>query len=378
MNELVKEEDNYEEDDEDEYSQDFDDSDIISVDTSSDHEILSPPSIARLSDKLSIQNDTEERIDAYFGNVFPSIQNENDDPVHSADLKASEAEKFRNEIQIFRLRNNAMDETVKGEPIQSNGILESKREKENFIQEINGTDSKTSNTSGTTLGPEIAERCASAKKIQYTVKHVRSVTKYQSTSPLKQRIGYSTFRIDVLSQPRRERLPPETKTPTRTSTRSSWNEFLQRQQNMERQRQLKLEYMLKQREYNTSVDKLKCSKCDTEQSFDEFFNRNQFCPCGAKYSKNYFHLRRFEERMFRSSVRKQQQIQKILSERQSLLEKGKLRFAAKATREGQDAKLIDHPDDFLRRMAIDLHKRKAKLEELRKQLYDIDKKKCKY
>lgn len=112
--------------------------------------------------------------------------------------------------------------------------------------------------------------------------------------------------------------------------RMAIDEFVIRQENMEKHRLAKLVRKKLELEYEAKDEKRKCPSCKKIQSFDEYIEEKDVCQCGFKFeSPSSFHLRRFERRIFQS----QQSFEK-------------------------KAALAANAEDFLKRMQVDLLKRK--------------------
>lgn len=340
-------------DEEDEYSQDFEDdglndSDLLSVESSSSQDILSPPPIQRISDHQFegiglIQG--EDGGDSSF--EIPNIKEVKEATTEEKSQyyqEESEAMRFKKEFESFQATQTGIEDMRQH---KSDGI-------ESIIQSAVG-DQTLRDVPATQ--ERIAENIRHPTKVKFVVHHDEQKNKKErKPAPLRQRIRYSKARIEYLSRPRRRQLPEPMNTPTRVSTKSSWKDFIERQEYMENQRRMKQEHRRKERDYQDKIDKLKCPVCSTEQTFKEYIEFQTSCRCGAKYKKSTFRLRDFESRMFKSRIRKQNQIQKVLDEREKALvygkyTKDKLRSASKA-----------QGNDFLDRMKQDLLKRTRKIE----------------
>lgn len=152
---------------------------------------------------------------------------------------------------------------------------------------------------------------------------------------------------------------------TQRKKRAGFDEFVIRQENMEKHRQAKLIRKKLELEYEAKVGKRKCPNCKAIQSFDECAGKKDVCQCGSKFKcPSSFDLRRFERRMFQSLCNRQQKIDEISEDRMFILHKPQ-RSAHQQSVEKKGA-LTANADDFLDRMRVDLLKRKQNLEVLRR------------
>ena len=152
---------------------------------------------------------------------------------------------------------------------------------------------------------------------------------------------------------------------TQPKERVGIDEFVIRQENMEKHRQAKLVRKKLQLEYEAKVEKRKCPSCKAIQSFDECVGEKHECQCGSKFEvPSSFHLRRFERRIFQSLCNRQQKIDEISEDRMFILHKPQ-RSTYQQSAE-KKAALAANADDFLYRMQVDLLKRNQHLEGLRR------------
>eukprot|EP00957_Ditylum_brightwellii_P139273 10614480-Ditylum_brightwellii.AAC.1 len=116
--------------------------------------------------------------------------------------------------------------------------------------------------------------------------------------------------------------PPRKKSVGHTGETDDCEKFLDRTEALEKQRQRKIERNRMEAAYNATVGKKQCPNCGSMQSFDEMMERRVNCPneeCREgrfKYcSPSMFVLKRFEKRMQRSSLRRQDKLSEIEQER---------------------------------------------------------------
>jgi hypothetical protein len=139
--------------------------------------------------------------------------------------------------------------------------------------------------------------------------------------------------------------------------RMAIDEFVIRQENMEKHRLAKLVRKKLELEYEAKDEKRKCPSCKKIQSFDEYIEEKDVCQCGFKFeSPSSFHLRRFERRIFQSLCNRQQKINEIREDRMFILHKPQ-RSTHQQSFE-KKAALAANAEDFLKRMQVDLLKRK--------------------
>lgn len=345
-------------DDEEEYSQDFEDDlnddDLLSVESSSSRDILSPPPIQRISDKFEAVGLIQGAESGCIRFEIPNVEEGRKEEKAQEDYQEKiEAEQFKSEFESFRSKAKRNEDIKQNQ----NEEIENAITRENHKQDIIVEDQTIRQEPTAKEGSVKSVKCL--HKIKFVVHHDEQNDKQRrKPAPLKKRIGYSKSRIEYLSRPRRKQLAEPMNVPTRVSTKTSWKEFIERQEYMESRRRMKQDQKRKERDYQDKIDKLKCPVCSTEQTFQEYIEFRSTCKCGAEYKKSAFHLRQFEMRMFKSRIRKQNQIQKVLDEREKALENGKynktdkVRTAAKAS-----------GDYFLDRMKRDLLKRNTTIKE---------------
>ena len=118
------------------------------------------------------------------------------------------------------------------------------------------------------------------------------------------------------------------------------------------------------------MNKRKCPRCGNIQNFEEVMEERDVCPIdGIKYSLSCtFELRKFEKRMFHSRCKRQQTVDQIREERILILTKAKKSQRQRVLMEKEALK--SSGEDFLKRMRDDLHRRKDRVDSLRKKLRD--------
>ena len=332
-------------DDEEEYSQDFEDdlndSGLLSVASSSSQDILSPPPIQRISDNFDRIGILEEEEGGNHPFEIPHTEEH---------TKESEAKQFKREFEVFRSKAEEIENSNSHESNGKGQIIKIEDHKDDIaVEDLTLRKDTIKNERG-------LDHTNIPNKINFIVHHDEQMNKNgKKPQPLRRRIGYSKSRIEYLSRPRRKQLPESMSIPSRVSTKSSWNDFIERQEYMESQRRMKQDHRRKERDYQDKVDKLRCPVCSTEQTFKEYIDSKTSCQCGAQYKKVTFHLRKFEARMFKSRIRKQKQIQSVLDERKAIIAKGNRTINQKI----KDATKV-RGEDFINRMKQDQLKRTKK------------------
>eukprot|EP00979_Chaetoceros_neogracilis_P001415 scaffold248_cov263-Chaetoceros_neogracile.AAC.14 len=204
------------------------------------------------------------------------------------------------------------------------------------------------------------ERCRSVQVLVTENKENRTSSASQLSrrkrEPIRSRLIELAKPRSILTLPK----PPPTR---KKITSKSVQEFVLRQETLEKLRQTKMVQKKLELEYEGNVNKRKCRSCKVTQSFDEFYRNKNICQCGTKYGfPSVFHLQRFEQRIFQSRCKRQQKIDEICEDRLFILYKPSKSRHQQALIE--KAALRANGNDFLKRMQEDLAKRKQHLEGL--------------
>jgi len=187
-----------------------------------------------------------------------------------------------------------------------------------------------------------------------SARHAGSTT-IRNKAPLQRQC--SQLRLQELALPQ----PPM----TQPKKRAVFDNFIIRQEKLEKQRQTRLIRKKTELDYEYKVEKRKCPNCKAIQSFDECVEEKHVCSCGSKFEfPSAFHLRRFERRMFQSRCKRQQKMDEITEDRMFILHKPQRSTHEESVE--KKAALAANVDDFLGRMREDLLKRKQHLEGLRR------------
>lgn len=177
--------------------------------------------------------------------------------------------------------------------------------------------------------------------------------------------GCFVSRLLELAKPRTALALPKPPPMRKKKSAKVIQEFVLRQEALEKLRQTKRVHKKLELGYESKVGKKKCRTCKANQPFAEFYGNKNICQCGTKYDfPSIFNLQRFERRMFESRCKRQQKIDEISEERLFILHKPPKSRHQQALME--KAAVRANGGDFLKRMCEDLAKRKQHLEALRR------------
>lgn len=156
--------------------------------------------------------------------------------------------------------------------------------------------------------------------------------------------------------------------------------FLQRQEAAERAKEEKRKRRAQEALYEASSGKKHCRHCGQCQSYTELLNGNDICSndeCKGKYKYEIpvaFKVKVFQERMERSTRRREQTVNRIKEEQASTLQ-----VCSKSRRQKQLLAKVDAKGkDFLARMNDDIAKRRDKTNRLEETLRDHEAKTCNF
>ena len=221
----------------------------------------------------------------------------------------------------------------------------------------------------------------------------RNATQQHQEKPAKV-VRYSKRRLDELAKPhphhiyRNKNLHPNTANNERTQKQKSTitstaieerQNFLDRMDIMAKRRKENLERAAAEALYDAKVDKKKCPKCGTTQSFDEMAEGRNKCPNdGCKnicyQYPNRFVLKNFEKRMQRSQDRRILVLDGIREEQRISISQPSFQ-KSRRQKELLD-KVSKEGKDFIGRMERDVGKRKDKIYQLEEMGLEIEKKVC--
>ena len=222
-------------------------------------------------------------------------------------------------------------------------------------------------------------RCAYA--LTKSMKIQRGEIEIKQEEPTKVR-RYSKQRLEQLAKPvkhhiyEKENIQPESSSTTHKSKKKcleydadDGGNFLDRMESMERQRQHKLVRAAAEALYVARVDKKVCSNCGTVQSYDEMDEERTKCQNdGCKNGKHYYQpptlfvLKKFEQRMERSTQRRSLILDRVEEERRSSIIHTSQRMSRR--QKALQEKVSKEGNDFNTRMTNDIEARKKKIHHL--------------
>lgn len=156
--------------------------------------------------------------------------------------------------------------------------------------------------------------------------------------------------------------------------------FLQRQEAAERAKQEKLKRRAQEALYEASTTKSICPNCGSYQSYTEVLSNGTICAneeCKGKFryeNPAAFRLEAFQERMERSSRRREQTVNRIKEEQADTL---RVPICSKGRRQKQLVAKVDAKGkDFLARMNDDIARRRDKKNRVEKNLKEYEAETC--
>ncbi|KAL9186088.1 hypothetical protein ACHAXT_005326 [Thalassiosira profunda] len=220
-------------------------------------------------------------------------------------------------------------------------------------------------------------RCAYAK-----TRRSKSIIEEQPEKPAKVR-RYSKRRLEQLAKPVQHHIhgkennfpetTPGTASKKKVLDKEDAEDFLERMEEKEAERQDKLARAAAEAQYNAGSDKKRCPSCGTVQSYDEMVGGSNICRKDAchKAKRSYeprkrFVLKDFEERQQRSSQRRSSTVERIHEERRSSI------IGTSQRRSRRQKELIEKisTEDFNSRMAKDIEARRSKIQNIQSQRMD--------